>query len=250
MTAPFPPGRPRAHRSASVPLPIQETAIFLALSSDSHDLTVGALSLGFLIISMGIHEAAHAWTAWRCGDSTAKDMGRMTLDPVKHIDPFMSILLPAILFFTQGWMFGGAKPVPVAYHRLRNPARDMMLVALAGPISNFLLAIIFMLVWKALAQVGGMGADTVAVQVMAASIRWNLLLAAFNMLPIPPLDGSRVVNYLLPASMRDGWAVLERFGLFLVFGLLFFTGIYGAVIYPTMLAMLDVADFLTGGPWY
>ena len=210
---------------------------------------MGALSLGFLIISMGIHEAAHAWMAWRCGDSTAKDMGRMTLDPVKHIDPFMSILLPAILFLSKGMMFGGAKPVPVAYHRLRNPARDMMLVALAGPISNFLLAIVFTVIWKVLTYVVGMDAETVAIRVMDASVKWNLLLAAFNMLPIPPLDGSRVINYLLPESMRDGFAVLERFGLILVFVIIFFTGVYGAIIRPAMLSMLDAADFLTGGIW-
>lgn len=174
----------------------------------------------------------------------------MTLDPTRHIDPFMTILLPAILWFTSGgrMMFGGAKPVPVAYHRLRHPARDMMLVALAGPLSNFLLAILFLLVFKILVYTGGMGTQTVAVQVVGASAEWNLLLAAFNMLPIPPLDGSRVVNYLLPASMRDGFAVLERFGMFLVFALLF-TGTLGKVIYPATDSLLGVADFLTGGIW-
>jgi len=232
------------------PLPTQEIVIFLALSNESSDLTVGALSLGFLVLSLGIHEAAHAWVAWRCGDSTAKDLGRMTLDPTRHIDPFMTILLPAILWFVSegSMMFGGAKPVPVAYHRLRHPARDMMFVALAGPLSNFLLAILFLLAFKVLVYLGGMGTHTVAVQVVGASAEWNLLLAAFNMLPIPPLDGSRVVNYLLPASMRDGFAVLERFGMFLVFALLF-TGTLGKVIYPAMDSLLGVADFLTGGIW-
>ena len=145
-------------------------------------------------------------------------------------------------------MFGGAKPVPVNYLRLRQPARDMMFVALAGPISNLLLAIVFVLILKLLTYGGGMGEQTIAVQVMVASARWNILLAAFNMLPIPPLDGSRVVSYLLPASLRQGYATLERFGMLIVFGLLF-TGVLWSLIGPMMVTVTRAIDFLTGGNW-
>lgn len=244
----FRPARWRVPIRPRPPFPTLETTILLAISTDPHSLTVGVLSLGFLILSLGIHEAAHAWAAWRCGDSTAKDMGRMTLDPLRHIDPFMTILLPAILYFTSGWMFGGAKPVPVNYHRLRQPARDMMLVALAGPFSNFLLALLFMAIAKILAYGLGFGLDTVAVEVLTGTVRWNILIAVFNMLPIPPLDGSRVVNYLLPASMRDGFAVLERFGLILVF-ILLMTRTLDPIIWPAMDSMVLVVDTLTGGNW-
>jgi len=220
----------------------------LLLSLEHQDLTVKGLALGFLILSLGIHEAAHAFVAWRCGDSTAKDMGRMTLDPIPHIDPVMTILLPAVLYFTSGFLFGGAKPVPVLYHRLRHPLRDMMLVALAGPASNFILAVLFLLMNKVLFYGFGMSEDQIAVRVMFEAMRWNLLLAAFNLLPVPPLDGSRVMTWILPASLREGYAGLERFGLLIVMALLF-TGIIGRFVWPLMRFMADFADTLTGGSW-
>lgn len=172
----------------------------------------------------------------------------MTLDPIPHIDPFMTILLPAVLFFTTGMMFGGAKPVPVNYFRLRNPLRDMMLVAIAGPLSNFLLAILFLIVMKVLVHVAGFGSNEVAVMVMMGAVRWNLLLAAFNMIPVPPLDGSRVMAFLLPSSLREGYVGLERYGMILVFGLLFL-GVFRTIIYPLMTHLFSAADFLTGGSW-
>jgi Zn-dependent protease len=107
-----------------------------------------ALLIVLLIVCLGVHEAAHAWVAWKCGDSTARDLGRLTLNPIAHVDLFMTIILPAILIYTTGFIFGGAKPVPVDFHRLRHPWRDMSLVAFAGPLSNFLLAILFAIVWK------------------------------------------------------------------------------------------------------
>lgn len=213
-------------------------------------MIIGGLSLGFLILSLGIHEAAHAWMAWRCGDSTAKDLGRMTFDPIPHIDPFMTVLLPAIMWFSSGgtMMFGGAKPVPVLYHRLRHPARDMMLVALAGPVSNFLLAILFFLVFKLLVYQAGFSHDEIVTTVMYRSMQWNCLLAAFNMIPIPPLDGSRVMSYLLPAPLRETYNRFESIGMVIVMALLF-TGLLGPVFYPVMNTLTHWADVLTGGFW-
>lgn len=211
---------------------------------------VGGLSLAFLILSLGIHEAAHAWAAWRCGDSTAKDMGRMTLDPIPHIDPIMTILVPIFLFISSHGtaMFGGAKPVPVAYHRLRHPLRDMSLVALAGPASNILLAILFMLVLKVLVYGLGFAPNEVACLVMIQSMRWNILLAAFNMIPIPPLDGSRVMAWLLPAGLRDSYNSLERFGIFIVMGLVFL-GPLRPLIGAVMESMEIGINFITLGAW-
>lgn len=175
-----------------------------------------ALTIAFLVLSLGIHEAAHAWAAWRCGDSTAKDLGRMTLNPIPHIDPFMTVLVPAILAITGAPIFGGAKPVPVNFHRLRHPLRDMALVALAGPASNFLLAIVFAIALRFALGGGQYAPDSLLVQVLNVSMFSNVMLMVFNLLPIPPLDGSRVMTWLLPASMRAGYMAIESFGIILV----------------------------------
>jgi Zn-dependent protease len=206
------------------------------------------LTISFLVLSLGIHEAAHAWVAWKCGDSTARDLGRMTLNPVAHIDPFMTLILPAVLYFTTGFIFGGAKPVPVNAMRLRNPLRDMSLVALAGPASNFLLAVLFALAWKAMLYLGHMPREALAVRVMESALFLNLLLAAFNMLPIPPLDGSRVMAYLLPGGIRDSYVALERFGMIIVF-LFLMTRAMSAYLNAALDPMYGAVDFLTGGVW-
>jgi Zn-dependent protease len=209
-------------------------------------LVVGVLTLAFLVLSLGIHEAAHAFTAWRCGDSTAKDMGRMTLDPIPHIDPIMTIVVPAVMYITTGMMFGGAKPVPVAYHRLRNPLRDMSIVALAGPISNLLLAVLFMLIYKGLVLEAGFTHKHIASQVMWNSAAYNTLLAVFNMVPVPPLDGSRVMTWLLPASLRTSYNSLERYGILIVVGLVWI-GPLRPVIRAAMKACIEFIDLITPG---
>lgn len=184
-----------------------------------------ALVVVLLIVCLGVHEAAHAWMALKCGDSTARDLGRLTLNPIAHIDLFMTIILPTILLITIGFPFGGAKPVPVDFHRLRNPWRDMSLVAFAGPFSNFLLAILFTVLWKLLVTYGfyNDAADSPYARradrlptVIEATIYLNAVLAVFNMVPIPPLDGSRIMAWILPASLRPGYVALERFGLMII----------------------------------
>jgi Zn-dependent protease len=200
--------------------------------------------IAFLILSLGVHEAAHAWVANLCGDSTAKDRGRLTLNPIAHIDPFMTVILPLVLILTVRMPFGGAKPVPVVASNLRSPLRDMMLVALAGPASNVLLAIAFMLAHKVLLSWGGMGATQLAPQVMLWCMYMNILLAVFNMIPVPPLDGSRVMSYILPYSLRQKYDSLERFGLLIVVAMLYF-GVFAAVIEPTVGGLVRYAD----GSW-
>lgn len=202
----------------------------------------------FLILSLGVHEAAHAWVADLCGDDTAKREGRLTLNPVPHIDPVMTILLPAILAFSGGPIFGGARPVPVNPMRLRHPLRDMMLVALAGPISNFLQAIVYMVVWKILVNHVGMETESLAVRVIGATVYFNLILTIFNMIPVPPLDGSRVMAYLLPPSLREPYVGLERFGLLIVFAL-FLSGAFLAILSAAIDPLFEAVNILSGGTW-
>jgi len=206
------------------------------------------LGIAFLVLSLGVHEAAHAYVAHLCGDDTAKNMGRLTLNPIAHIDPFMTILLPAILYISAGFMFGGAKPVPVNYMNLRHPLRDMSFVAIAGPLSNVLLAVVFFLVWKVLVYKFGMDDESLAPQVMAMAGFFNLVLAIFNMIPVPPLDGSRVMAWLLPSGLRETYVGFERFGMLIVFAL-FFTGIFGKIINATIWPMWRFIDKITGGIW-
>ena len=207
-----------------------------------------ALAIAFLILSLGVHEAAHAYVADRCGDGTAREEGRLTLNPMAHIDPFMTIALPLILFMTSGFIFGGARPVPVNPMRLRYPLRDMSFVALAGPISNIILALLFSVALKAVIYWGGMPTSALAPRVMQMAVHFNIILAVFNMIPIPPLDGSRVMAYLLPSHMREPYVSLERFGLLIVV-LLVMTGSLGMILGATLGPMIDVVDMLTGGRW-
>lgn len=204
-----------------------------------------------VILSLGVHEAAHAWVAYRCGDSTAKDLGRLTLNPIPSIDPILTILVPGMLLWIGSpVLFGGAKPVPVSYHRLRHPARNMMYVALAGPISNVLIAAFLLLVVKVLVYGTGMPVANLAVNALSLGMSFNLVIAIFNMLPVPPLDGSRVVNWLLPESMRPAFASLERFSLLLVFVLLYaFREPVWRLIYAVYDPLSKGIDWVTGGIW-
>jgi Zn-dependent protease len=193
-----------------------------------------AMGLVLLVLSLGAHEAAHAWVALKCGDSTGKDLGRLTLNPIPHIDPWMTVLLPALLFFGSGGriMFGGAKPVPVQFHRLRHPWRDMSLVAIAGPLTNLVIAVLLLASFRLFVETGWYNgaAETRSARVhdllpsvLFASAGFNVLLFVFNLVPIPPLDGSRVMAWLLPTNLRESYVALERWGMLIVIGLVWFT---------------------------
>lgn len=190
-----------------------------------------------VIFAITVHETAHGWVAKKYGDNTAKMLGRLTLNPLKHIDPVGTILLPGILLLTgTGFIFGWAKPVPVDARNFKNPRQDMAIVALAGPVSNLLMAV----GWALIARVG----VTINVDFMTqpmiywgiAGISINLVLALINLIPIPPLDGSRVVSGILPNRWAWQYNKLERYG-FLILLLMLFTGTLNVILgYPMFLA--------------
>lgn len=178
-----------------------------------------------ILMAITLHEAGHAWAASKCGDQTSRMLGRVTLNPVPHIDPIGTILLPLVLFLTTPIIFGWAKPVPVISRNLKKPKRDMALIALAGPGANFLMVLIWLMVFKICSE----SSDSPMIQGFAymglAGVFINLLLGIFNLIPFPPLDGGRIVNSLLPAKYAVPFAKIEPYGIFIVLGLFFFAGL-------------------------
>ncbi|MGR9072952.1 MAG: site-2 protease family protein [Gammaproteobacteria bacterium] len=186
-----------------------------------------------VLFAITVHEVAHGWMAKRCGDKTAWMLGRLTLNPIKHIDPIGTILVPGILLISfTGFIFGWAKPVPVVARNLKNPKRDMAYVAAAGPVSNLLMA----LAWALIARIGVViEAEFISLPLIymgVAGISINLVLALINLLPIPPLDGSRILASLLPARWAWHYNRLERFGLLFLLLLLATGGLQTVLGYP------------------
>jgi len=172
-----------------------------------------------VLFAITVHEAAHGYVARYLGDNTAYMMGRVTLNPIKHVDPFGTILMPILLYFaTSGaFLFGYAKPVPVNFGHLRHPRRDSIWVALAGPASNFLQAILWAVLFTILV---GVGVDERFFLEMAkAGVLVNLVMWAFNLFPLPPLDGGRIVTGLLPPRAAWTFSRIEPWGFFIVLGL-------------------------------
>ena len=173
-----------------------------------------------VLLAITLHEVAHGWAARYLGDPTAASLGRLTLNPLKHIDPVGTILVPGILFFIGGFLFGWAKPVPVNMSRLNDPKRDMALVAVAGPASNFVMAFIWAFVLKIGIEMDDQSIGYIFVEMGKVGLVINLILMVLNMIPIPPLDGGRVLAGVLPDHMSQGLAKIEPYGLFIIFGLL------------------------------
>jgi Zn-dependent protease len=181
----------------------------------------GAVAIA--VFSITSHEAAHGFVADLCGDTTPREQGRLTLNPVPHIDLFFTILLPLFLVLSgSGFIFGGAKPVRVNLARLRKPRRDWALVGAAGPAMNILLALALAALLAALTQLGLVNRDSGLTAILAVGIFLNALLAVFNLVPIPPLDGSRVLQYFISGEALRFYQRLEQFGLFIIMALLFF----------------------------
>ena len=194
------------------------------------------LSLCIFFFAVIIHEYAHGWVAWKLGDSTARFMGRLTLNPIAHIDPVGTIFLPLILIMTHSpVLFGWAKPVPVDFFNLNNPKRDMIWVGLAGPAANIIFAIVLALLLK----IPLLMVSPLAVSVITIAITANLVLAVFNLLPIPPLDGSRIAMGLLPYNLGVEYAKIEPYGFIIIFALLWM-GFINTIIWPIVIFLANL----------
>lgn len=199
------------------------------------DLNLPALVIAFLVLlfSLSVHEAAHAWSASQLGDDTAKRQGRVTLNPVVHADPIGTLLLPLIAMVSGAPLIGWAKPTPVNTRNLRDPKRDHILVTAAGPVSNLLIAFAAAAAMRAGIEGGGWF-DLLIVEALTL----NVLLAVFNMLPIPPLDGGQILMALLPRSVAVRLGFLYEYGFLILMGLLV-TGVLGSLIGPPYYVILS-----------
>jgi Zn-dependent protease len=217
----------------------------LDLSVFLHKVSFWAIPVLFAIT---LHEVAHGWMARYFGDRTAEMLGRLSLNPLRHIDPVGTVLVPGLLLAVGGPLFGWAKPVPVATSGLRNPRRAMIVVALAGPAANLVMAVVWCAVLGAILRVkGNVTLDSWIALMAQAGILGNVFLAVFNLLPIPPLDGGRVLTGLLPPRLGARLEKIEPVGLFIVLGLSAF-GLFGWLFNPALRVVGRIINALFGAP--
>ena len=196
------------------------------------------------MLGITVHEVAHGWVASKLGDTTAKMMGRLTLNPLKHVDPVGTILIPGLLLLLQsGFIFGYAKPVPINWRNLHQPKRDMAIVAGAGPAANLLMAMAWALLVRAGLLMGETGMALVYMGV--AGIFINTVLMVLNLLPLPPLDGGRVMTSLLPGPLAYRFSRIEPFGFMILIALLI-TGVLGKILLPVITVVMGGLAMLTG----
>jgi Zn-dependent protease len=204
-----------------------------------------------VIFAITLHEAAHGYVARFFGDMTAALQGRITLNPLKHIDPVGTILVPLVILLTSkllgggAILFGWAKPVPVNFGQLRRPKQDMLWVAAAGPGMNFAMAVFWALMIQLGHVLGNGFAGAPLVLMGAAGVFFNVILMALNLIPLPPLDGGRIAVSLLPLKQAMQFARLEPYGLFILLGLLF-TGILGIILWPLISLLIGLVALVTG----
>jgi len=197
-----------------------------------------------VVLAITVHEVSHGWIARKLGDNTAFMLGRLTLNPLKHIDPVGTILIPGLLLLLKaGFIFGYAKPVPINWRNLHNPKRDMALVAAAGPGANLLMAIGWALLTRLALVLGDSGEALLYMSV--AGIFINTVLMVLNLLPLPPLDGGRVMTGLLPGPMAYQFSRIEPYGFFILIGLLV-TGILGLVLWPVISVVMSMLVPVSG----
>lgn len=206
------------------------------------DVTYIAVVIGVILVSMTLHEVMHGYVAYMLGDDTAKHQGRLTLNPLKHIDPFLTLILPVMLAIIGAPIFGGAKPVPFNPARLKWDEWGAALVAIAGPLTNLFIAFVVFGVYATLGAPGG-----IVGMVLSTAVTVNLGFFIFNMIPFPPLDGSRVLYALAPEFVRRGMEVMERFGILLIFLLVFVaSSSIGLLITGVMRFFIDLFSRIFG----
>lgn len=190
-----------------------------------------AIFFVLLIIAMSAHEFAHSWVAFKLGDTTAKYSGRLTFNPLAHIDIFWTVLLPLLFFITTGFFIAAAKPVPINYWALKNPKRDMIWIGASGPLANLLLAVLLSAIFKLIPQ------TLIVSYIIRNLIYINVMLGVFNLLPLPPLDGSRIVMGILPEDLTSKYLAIEPFG-FIIIVLLFGLGMLDRIIWPILSSIM------------
>jgi Zn-dependent protease len=196
-----------------------------------------------VLFAITVHETAHGWMALQLGDKTAMMLGRLTLNPIRHIDPLGTILIPGLMYMMAGFMFGWAKPVPVTWQNLKQPKRDMVLVAAAGPAANLLMAVLWALTIRIGLALGDTGLALVFMGV--AGIFINTVLMVLNLLPLPPLDGGRVMTGLLPGPLAYKFSRIEPYGFFILIGLLV-TGLLGVILWPVIEFFIGLMAGISG----
>lgn len=210
------------------------------------------LTIPALLVSASFHEFAHGFVAYRLGDPTAKAEGRLTLNPIKHIDPIGTILVPFVLSLSGFGFFGWAKPVPVNPYNFKDPKSGMAWVAVAGPLTNFMLVLSTLFFLVLVKKIADWGVPPIIIKPLFYFLFYmviiNVVLGVFNLIPIPPLDGGRIAVGLLPNDLAEKWAGLERYGMFIIIGLVFIDpgGIWRKSIHGLLSIVMDLVKFVVG----